>query len=143
MVDIICSILIIVLPILSAVIYPLFFYWQIKKNNPDRFYVQYPSGPRLDFDLIQDVIGRTLLLAGSIFVFSNIIIYGITGDWLLSYSYEVSRGGVVLGGIFFILFILKGLYHFTKDKSDEVVVSAKKSTDATIKPTNEKKAKVK
>lgn len=143
MVDIICIILIIALPILSAVIYPLFFYWQIKKNNPDRFYIQYPSGPRLDFNLFQDVIGKSLLLAGSIFVFSNIIIYGITGDWLLPYSYEASRVGFVIGGIFFILFILKGLYHFTKDKIDEVVVSAKKSTDATIKPTNEKKVKVK
>ncbi len=127
------SILIVLLTVISIIIFPTIFYWQVKKHNPKRFYIFYQSGPRLDFDLIQDIIVKSLLLGGSVFVFSNIIIYGITGSWLLPYSYEASRVGLVIGGLLFIISVIKGLYNYTKDKIEEGMVSTKKSDTVVAK----------
>lgn len=132
------SILIVLLPVISIIIFPIIFYLQVKKHNPNRFYIFYQSGPRLDFDLIQDIIVKSLLLGGSFFVFSNIIIYGVTGSWLLPYSYEASRVGLVIGGLLFIMSVIKGLYNFTKDKIEEGIVSTKKSDTVVTKTRTER-----
>jgi H+/Cl- antiporter ClcA len=119
-------VLAIVAAFVSALAFLLIFYIKLKKSNPNRFYSTV-KGKRFDFDLIQDCIIKSIILGVSVFASINTIYYGITEIWLLPYSYDLARIGLIIGGILFIFFSVKEVYNFMKDKEEEFIVTPKKA----------------
>ncbi|MGI0059283.1 MAG: hypothetical protein ACREBJ_05900 [Nitrosotalea sp.] len=120
-------ILAIVVAILSSIVFLAIFYIKIRRNNPERFNLVINGGKRIDFDLIQSCIIKALILGVSIFAAINTTYYGVTEIWLLPYSYDLGRIGLVVGGILFIFFSIKEVYNFMKDKEAEGIVTPKKA----------------
>lgn len=102
--------------ILSSLVYLIFCGIKIKANPKICKITIYPGGERFDIEFIRDILIRASFLGGSFFIFINIIYYGITGVWILPYSFELSRVVLFIGGIFYIFFIIKGSYDFIVDR---------------------------
>ena len=131
-----------IISLLCGIIFILWFHAQIRKTNPQRFYVDHPSGQsRLDFKLVRDVFIKSSQLVGYVFIFLNIINYVFTERWLFSYSYELSRLVLFIGAILSIGYIIEGLYDFTKDKGVEKTAFRRKSSNTIPNSTKKKDAK--